>query len=464
LVVTSSGSNPTPNSGFVAVLIANAGGGFQAPVRVGSVTDPRQAVIVDANGDRRPDIVVVDAGQFSGPEFGGLVAFSGNGNGTFQSRVSIPAGRSPTNVRAGDLNGDGRTDLVVSTREGEFGFRYGILIAQASGYENIRMAATDFGPADIAIADFTGDRIPDLAIAHCCGDTVLEVLAGKGDGTFAPPGTFNMESQWLLSGDLNRDGRDDLIVTTSEGIVTVLVNANRDGGALSAVSAATIKTGPVAANSLVSAFGANLAAGIKGAESVPLPTDLEGTTVVVRDSRGGERQAPISFVSPGQVNFIVPAGTATGTATLTISWQNNVSVGRMEIATVTPGIFQLNSSGLAAATVLRVNAAGDRSTESVFTVNSEGAVVASPISFGPEGDRLFLTIFGTGFRAAGVRVTNLKVGGIDTPALFIGAQPDFPGLDQINIELPRALAGRGSVDLELTVTGIRANTVNLTFQ
>lgn len=458
-VVASSLSNPTPNSGFVAAVLATATG-YQAAVRLGSVTDPRQVQVDDLNGDQRPDVVAVDYGLFSGPEAGGLQVFLGNGNGTFQTRVSYPAGKNPSHVRAADLNGDGRRDLVVSTGEGDFGSRYGILFGRAAGgFDPVRLNRTDFGPGDIAVADFSGDGKVDLAIAHCCGDVVLEVLAGNGDGTFSLATSFVIESSWLLAGDWNRDGRSDLLTVSSDG-VRVLVNANRSAGVLTAVSAASVTAGPVAADSLVSAFGAGLAPAAKGAETIPLPLNLEGTTVVVRDARGTERQAGLSFVSPGQVNFLVPAGTATGAATVLITSGNTVSAGRVEIANIGPGIFQLNAAGLAAATVLRVNAAGERSVESVFSV-AEGAVVAAPIDPGPEGDRVFLTVYGTGFRRGGARTTTVRIGGVETPVLFIGAQPDFPGLDQVNVELPRSLAGRGVVELEMTVTGVRANAVNL---
>jgi len=50
---------------------------------------------------------------------------------------------------------------------------------------------------------------------------------------------------------------------------------------------------------------------------------------------------------------------------------------------------------------------------------------------------------------------------LSNPVLFAGPQGDFPGLDQINLQLPKTLAGRGGVDLELTVDGVQANVVHL---
>ena len=57
-----------------------------------------------------------------------------------------------------------------------------------------------------------------------------------------------------------------------------------------------------------------------------------------------------------------------------------------------------------------------------------------------------------------------KIGGVDADVKFIGAQNDFAGLDQINILVPRSLAGRGEVDLILTVDGVQANVVRISIK
>jgi hypothetical protein len=73
---------------------------------------------------------------------------------------------------------------------------------------------------------------------------------------------------------------------------------------------------PFAAQSIVSAYGANLATGTASATVTPLPTSLDGTTVTVTDSAGVSRPAPLFYVSPTQVNYEIPEGTAPGTATV----------------------------------------------------------------------------------------------------------------------------------------------------
>ncbi len=112
------------------------------------------------------------------------------------------------------------------------------------------------------------------------------------------------------------------------------------------VSAASFLGGAVAAEEIVSAFGVKLATATVAASSVPLPTMLAGTTVKVKDSANVERFAPLFFVAPTQINYIIPAGTAPGTATVLVtSGDGTVSGSAVEIAGVAPGIFVADASG-----------------------------------------------------------------------------------------------------------------------
>lgn len=87
---------------------------------------------------------------------------------------------------------------------------------------------------------------------------------------------------------------------------------------------------------------------------------------------------------------------------------------------------------------------------------------ATPIELGSETEQVYLVLFGTGWRnrtsLANVRVT---IGGTEVEALYAGPQLQHPGLDQINLRLPRALAGRGEVEVAVRVDGSAANPVNL---
>lgn len=229
-------------------------------------------------------------------------------------------------------------------------------------------------------------------------------------------------------------------------------------------------TPSVASESIVSAFGTSLVISplIRFATSLPLPMILAGTTIKVKDSANVTRDAPMFFAYSGQINYLIPAGTATGTATITVtSADGQVSIGNVDIATVAPGFFTANSDGqgVPAAVLLRVNANNDQSYETISRFDSgQNRMVSTPIDLGPEGDQLFLIMFGTGIRGnTSLSQVSATIGGQPAEVLYAGAQGGFVGLDQVNIRIPRTLlnAVHGEVDLVLTVNGKKAIPVKI---
>jgi uncharacterized protein (TIGR03437 family) len=234
----------------------------------------------------------------------------------------------------------------------------------------------------------------------------------------------------------------------------------------SIVSAANFGGAELASESIVAAFGAGLATATQVATSLPLPTTLAGTRVLAPDSAGVERDAPLFFVAPAQVNYLIPAGTAAGAATVVItSGDGKVSTGVVQIAAVAPGLFSANASGqcVASGVALRVKADGTQTFEPIARFDqAQNRFVAVPIDLGPNlgnaTDQVFLILYGTGFRnRSALTAVACKIGGADAEVLFAGAAPGFVGLDQSNVRLPRSLAGRGEVDVVMTVAGKAAN-------
>jgi uncharacterized protein (TIGR03437 family) len=179
-------------------------------------------------------------------------------------------------------------------------------------------------------------------------------------------------------------------------------------------------------------------------------------------------------VSQGQINYEVPSGTTPGMATVTINSvtapQTGAAVasGNVLIARVAPGVFSADGSGhgLAAAVVLRIKADGTYGYEQVAQFDStQQRFVAVPIDLGPPADQVFLVLFGTGIRfgsaLASIRAT---IGAVTVGAAFAGPSPQVSGVDQVNLPLPRALAGSGEVEVSLSVDGLAANTVDLNIQ
>ncbi len=236
-------------------------------------------------------------------------------------------------------------------------------------------------------------------------------------------------------------------------------------GALKTISAASYAGTSVAPESIAATFGAKLAGAVVVNTSATLSQTLGGTTLTVQDSAGVNRLGRLYFVSPGQVNFEVPAATAAGDATVTAyAGSGLVSTATVAVKNASPGIFTANGngSGVPAALGLRVTPAGAQSPVNVFQCNAAGVCTPAPIAMGT--DRIFIELYGTGARKrTSLDNVTCTIGGVSAPVAFVGAQ-GVVGLDQINIEVPASLRGRGEVQLVLTVDGEAANSVTLNLQ
>jgi uncharacterized protein (TIGR03437 family) len=231
-------------------------------------------------------------------------------------------------------------------------------------------------------------------------------------------------------------------------------------------SAATFVQGPVAPDSIVAAFGNGLAVGTQSASTLQLPFLILGTSVQVRDSLGVSRQAPLFFVSPLQINYLIPAGTAVGEANVTItSGDGKVSAGAVQITSVALGVFSANSDGkgVAAANVLRVTASNVQTFEDVAMFSmATNTWVPKCFSLGPVGENVYPVMYGTGVRGIATSALTATIDGTLVAVLFSGPHPVYVGLDQINLAaIPRSLIGKGVVNLVIRVNGQAANTVQL---
>lgn len=200
-----------------------------------------------------------------------------------------------------------------------------------------------------------------------------------------------------------------------------------------------------AADELVSLYGNALATQTTAAR-MPYPTMLGGVSAEVTDSRGASLPAPLTYVSPTQVNLIIPSGTAAGPAVMKLLADGRTVVTmHLDIGAVAPGIFT-SPSGAAAAQAIRIGPNGEQSVEDI----SSGIDVA--------GAPVYLVLYGTGIRhRSGLQEVVCNIKGLRLPVAFAGAQPDFTGLDQVNVLLPGELAGAGRVEVTLTVDRLVSN-------
>ncbi|HUA20854.1 MAG TPA: hypothetical protein VMB25_19030 [Bryobacteraceae bacterium] len=231
-------------------------------------------------------------------------------------------------------------------------------------------------------------------------------------------------------------------------------------------SAAAPGIGP-APDALASLFGTNLASGVAEAADQPPSTALGGVTLVVTDSADVARDAPLLYVSPSQINFLVPDGTAPGAAQFAVMNGPLVESTVTTIGAVAPALFSMNGegTGVAAATAISVpvSDAALQTPVPVFQCGA-GGCTSVPISLGVN-TATYVTFYGTGIRGrsalANVRVT---IDGTVAPVLYAGPAPGFTGLDQVNVLLPASLSGDGEANVVLTADGQTSNTVTMNIQ
>ncbi|MBS1811756.1 MAG: Ig-like domain repeat protein [Acidobacteria bacterium] len=233
------------------------------------------------------------------------------------------------------------------------------------------------------------------------------------------------------------------------------------------VSGASFQGGSVATNSIVSVFGEEMATNTASAQSLPLPTSLANTKVKITDSTGTSHFAPLFYVSPLQINYQVPADVASGPALLTIQTEAGeiTGSGMIEIAPISPAVFSANSSGkdLAAANIQRVRLDGSQSFEEIARWDAvQNKIVPVPIDMGEEGEEVYLVLYGTGIRSRIDLITvRALINNQESEVLYADTQGYFVGVDQMNLKLPRTLAGKGDVEVKIIIEGRVANTVRI---
>jgi uncharacterized protein (TIGR03437 family) len=517
-----------PGVGLV-VLLGNGDGTFQSPLPVSGCAEATGVQVADLNGDGIPDLTVtcLIAGGFGIPTGAYLLVLPGNGDGTFGAGASYTLAGTPWAVLAiADFNQDGKPDVAVAT-EGT------LTVFLNDGKANFKAIASNgepwnYAPA-IAAGDFNGDGRLDVAVSGQSAANLqlgtLAVLLGNGDGTFQAASSLQTTGYGqLVAMDLNGDGHVDL----AEGLTTLVFYAGRGDGTFETgfpfggsgsigsslaladftgsgvmgfagsnifvtpgsgetngntvvlpravwpsltvanVSAAGFGLGPLAPGSIATAFGSNLAAEPATATGTP-PVLLGGTTVSVTDSAGTSRSAQLDYVSPGQVNYLIPADTAPGLATVGISASGQLAAtGQIQVIPVAPALFTVNPDNLAAANVLRVSQNGDRTFESIYQANQNGGITAIPIDLGAPTDSVYVSLYGTGIRnLSSLSAVSATINWeFSAPVTYAGQQGTYAGLDQVNLQLPSALASLapGTIVLQLTVDGQPSNQVTLAIQ
>jgi hypothetical protein len=248
LVVANSASNS------VSVLLGNGDDTFQPEVKSTVGKGPRSVAVGDFNGDGNLDLVTANQNDIS--------VLLGTGKGTFGSAntftlpnaIDNQVAQIPLAVAVGDLNHDGKLDLVVAAAAvfpgGNKGF-IDVLLGQGDGtfkVGSITPINSSFTlgpggiPVEIALADLNGDGIPDVVTSNPTsgfafqngGGSSISVLLGNGDGTFRETNDANVGLRIVTAvtvGDFNNDHIPDVVVNGSatRGFAVSVLVANGNG-------------------------------------------------------------------------------------------------------------------------------------------------------------------------------------------------------------------------------------------
>ena len=220
----------------------------------------------------------------------------------------------------------------------------------------------------------------------------------------------------------------------------------------------------VAAGSLASVYGQNLAAATAQAQTLPLPASLGGASVVLTDATGARRGASLLYAAPGQVNFVVPDAAASGLASVAVAAGGVTQTFPVTVQPVAPALFSMSGrgTGVAAALATTVPQANPQaqSVAPAFQCGASGCT-SVPIALGTD-HAVYVSFYGTGIRnRSALSNVTVTIGGTAAAVQYAGAAPGFIGLDQVNVLVPLALGGRGEVNAVVTVDGAISNEVTV---
>jgi hypothetical protein len=215
------------NQTFLYVLLGNGDGTFQTPVTTNIGAPLGSIQVADVNGDGKPDVIGIAA-----PQAGQVLVCLGNGDGTFRSGTSytlFPSNRI-SQITIGDFNGDGKVDIAATGYIANANGLVGVLPGRGDGTFGTAIVSGGVNSsAGLSAGDFNGDGKLDLVVSGTDLSNFTEqtyVLIGNGDGTFQTPNSVAPGNGTVSVVDLNKDGKLDLIIWAGPFIDIFLGNGN----------------------------------------------------------------------------------------------------------------------------------------------------------------------------------------------------------------------------------------------
>ena len=382
----------------------------------------------------------------------------GNGDGSFQTQVAYTTDGAPQSMAIGDFNGDGVPDLAAANSNAS---TVSVLIGKGDGTFQAQVAYAGFeNPVSVAVGDFNGDGIADLAVANAAN--YVSVSSGKGDGTFNPPVDYAPGGNpfSMAVGDFNGDGVVDLAVAnfTTGGYVEILLNQLTSTSSATAIDVSIPGVGTQ--NVEASYPGDNL----YGASVSPVTAFMGSgvaTTLTLTAAPAGS-----SFVGEPVTLTATLTPFAAGNATTngeTISFEHNLAV--IGTGTLQNGVATFTTTALPVGfDPLEAAYAGDTTFAATTTVPG-GYLVNEPAT---TATALAITVAGNAVTtvASGTAVTltaTVTVGGAPvTPGLVIFCDATAPRCENSAVLGTGQLTAAGTATLKF-VPGIGLHSYTATF-
>jgi hypothetical protein len=433
-------------SGGVSILLGNGDGTFQPHVEVGATTGSDYMTIGDFNHDGMQDLALTGWNSSS------LAVLPGNGDGTFQPEVDTDINVNPAGctIVAADLKGSGYPGDLALCGSGELN----VLLGKGNGtfqaaqvyYPNGNFSEFVGG---LAVGDLNADGIPDLAMTWY--DSVsdvgkIAVFYGKTGGTFtATPVNVNVgqEPIWVALGDFDQDGSLDL-VTANEHDNTLSVVLGSD----STVATATLANVSVPGTGTHEVFASYAGdTNFTASQSATIP--LTAT--------GGTTQAATPTFSPAAGTYgttqSVKISDTSGGATIYYTIDNSTPTTSSTKYTTAITVSQTTTiKAIATASGFTTSAVGT-ATYTITTANAPTITSISPAGLAAGSPAFTLVVKGTGFATGAV----VKWNGSARTTAFVGSTQVNAAITAADI----ATAGNYSVTVTNT-TGPVSNAVTLT--
>jgi minor extracellular serine protease Vpr len=486
----------------VAAYLAAAGTGAQGKIAAQQqaiATTPNQVTGFSSAGPStdfgiKPDLAAPGSNIYSAEQMnftaGGQYSASGFGqaSGTsFSSPMVAGAAALVKQVFPAFTPDQIKSVLVQSAAKVVTPFAGGVSGVLAYGNGLLDVGAALAAPATVSPSSISfGANTPGSVLAKTFNLTVTNVTAGSDTFTLtqaagpasgivslsATPASFTLGSGVSQSVSIQASSPQPVTGAVEGTLVlhsqntgkdltipfwgTFLVpNVNNNG----TLNAASFSSGPVfvAAGSLVSIFGTQLTAGATAsATSIPLPTSLAGTQVIIQGI-----PAPLLYASPTQINAQIPQEVAGRTLAIMQIFLNGVAsaAAPVSLAPTGPGIFAVNQAGTGQGAILH------SSTQGAVT-SSDPAKPGEILEVYANGLGSATPAVATGQAASSNPVSSADlqptafIGGVSAPVRFAGLAPGFVALYQVNVEVP-AGAPVGGDQLILISNGVASNPVTV---